>query len=148
MGDDLLGVDWKTSELSCNFLRLECIGLGRILSAIFLTPTSSSELSAVSVSSYCPVKMSSSEDSKKLVKLLLGLIFLLIELVEMVDALRFERLKFDVDDVTRDGGPTAGEKTESSAEHLSLEDSRKVASAFSVKDVVEPTGRVLTDNND
>ena len=92
--------------------------------------------------------MSSSEDSKKLVKLLLGLIFLLIELVEMVDALRFERLKFDVDDVTRDGGPTAGEKTESSAEHLSLEDSRKVASAFSVKDVVEPTGRVLTDNND
>ena len=93
--------------------------------------------------------MSSSEDSKKLVKLLLGLIFLLIELVEIVDALRrLERLKFDVDDVTRGGGPTAGEKTESSAEHLSLEDSKKVASAFSMKDDVEPTGRVLTDNND
>ena len=94
--------------------------------------------------------MSSSEDSRKLVKLLLGLIFLLMELVETVDALRrFERLKLDVDDVTRGGGPTAGEKTESSAtEPLSLEDSKKVASAFSVNDVVIPTGRVLADNKD
>ena len=93
--------------------------------------------------------MSSSEDSRKLVKLLLGLIFLLMELVEIVDALRIvERSKFDVAEVTR-GGPGAGEKTELLAvEPSSLEDSKKVASAISVTDVLDKIGRVFADIKD
>ena len=85
-------------------------------------------------------------------KLLLGLIFLLIELVETVDALRIvDRPKFDVVEITR-RGPGAdddGEKTElSAAAPSSLEDSKKVSSAVSVTDVLDKIGRVFADIND
>ena len=95
--------------------------------------------------------MSSSEDSRKLVKLLLGLIFLLMELVEIVDALRIvERSKFDVAEAAAArGGPGAVEKTELlAAEPSSLEDSKKVASAISVADVLDKIGRVFADIKD